>query len=261
MLTEQELQEGLETRSFGRKIYSFEVIDSTNNCAKALAGCSAEEGTIVIAERQTAGRGRLGRGWTANPNENLTFSVVLRPSLAPEAIHLLPLVVAVAIADAIEKTTGLAIDCKWPNDLLVDRRKVAGILLEGSMQQTRLDFVVIGVGINVNQTRFPDHLRDRATSLKIACRRNIERPVLFREIVAALERHYFSLSTSGFHSVVPQWLSRSSMLNKRISVSLSGTPLSGIVKGVTENGGLILHAGGTEQVLFAGDVSILEGYA
>ena len=261
MLTEQDLRQGLKTRSFGRKIYAFDQIDSTNNCAKALAGSLAPDGAIVFAEEQTSGRGRFGRGWTAAPNENLTFSLILRPELPPDCTHLLPLYAAVAVAEAVEKASGLTVECKWPNDLLVGGRKFAGILLEASTQQNRVDFVVIGIGINVNQTRFPEPIGETATSLKNASGRTLDRASLFRSVVEALEYHYTHLSSSGFQSVVPQWLSRSSMLNKRISVSTHGTPLSGVVKGLSREGGLILQTGNEERILFAGDVSILGGYS
>src|SRR5512140_1081597 len=150
MYTAEALRKGLKTDHFGRKIYTFETIDSTNNCARALAGCWAEEGTVIIAEQQTAGRGRLGRSWEANPNENLTFSIILRPTISPDAVNLLPLSVAVAVSEAIEKLTGMRPECKWPNDLLLDGKKVAGILLEGSVTQSKVDWIVIGVGVNVN---------------------------------------------------------------------------------------------------------------
>jgi BirA family biotin operon repressor/biotin-[acetyl-CoA-carboxylase] ligase len=259
MLTEQNLQQGLRTRSFGKKIYSFDLIDSTNSCAKALAGCSAAEGTIVFAEQQTAGRGRFGRGWTANPNENLTFSIILRPRVSPDSAHLLSLFVAVAAAEAVEMASGLTVECKWPNDLLVGGRKIAGILLEAAMHQNKLEFVVIGLGLNVNQTSFPEALREKATSLKSASGTSLDRASLFRTVVETLEDHYRRLSRSGFQAVVSQWMSRSSMINRRITVSMHGSPVSGVVKGLNPRGGLILHAHGEERVLFAGDVSILEG--
>jgi BirA family biotin operon repressor/biotin-[acetyl-CoA-carboxylase] ligase len=261
MLTEQDLRQGLQTRSFGRKIYSFDLIDSTNECAKALANCSAAEGTIVFAEQQTAGKGRFGREWTADPNENLTFSISLRPELKLDSTQLLPLYVAVAVAEAVEESSGMTVECKWPNDLLVGGRKIAGFLLEASTRQNKLDFVVLGVGINVNQTRFPESIGEKATSLKTASGESHDRASLFRTVVKALEDHYARFSSSGFESVVAQWLSRSSMLNRRISVSMHGAPVSGIVKGLSREGGLILLTGGEERVLFAGDVSILEGYS
>ena len=251
------LKKKLNGRKFGSKIYAFDTIDSTNNCARALAGCWAEEGTLVFAERQTAGKGRLGRSWLANPYENLTFSLVLRPTLPPEALNLLPLYAAVAVAEAIEHETGLSVECKWPNDLLIGGKKSAGILLEGSLKEEGLDYVVLGIGVNVNQTLFPDDIARGATSLKMEAGREIDRVLLLREILKTLETRYTAIMKKGFHNLLPLWLSRTTMLNKEISVTQNGTVISGIVKGLSPEGALILDAGGTEKTLFAGDVTIL----
>jgi BirA family biotin operon repressor/biotin-[acetyl-CoA-carboxylase] ligase len=251
------LKKKLNGRKFGSKIFAFDTIDSTNNCARALAGCWAEEGTLVFAERQTAGKGRLGRSWLANPYENLTFSLVLRPTLPPEALNLLPLYAAVALAEAIEHETGLSVECKWPNDLLIGGKKSAGILLEGSIKEDGLDYVVLGIGVNVNQTSFPDDIARSATSLKVQAGREIDRILLLREILKTLETRYTAIMKKGFHNLIPLWLSRTTMLNKEISVTQDGTVISGIVKGLSPEGALILDAGGTEKTLFAGDVTIL----
>jgi BirA family transcriptional regulator, biotin operon repressor / biotin---[acetyl-CoA-carboxylase] ligase len=257
MYTERLLHRGLKTRVFGKRIYTFESIDSTNNCAKAVAGCGAQEGTVVFAEQQTAGRGRLGRPWQANPFENLTFSIVLRPKLNAEGFNLLPLYTAVAVAEAVEKTTKLPVECKWPNDLLIGKKKFAGILIEGSIKDNAIEYVVIGVGINVNQMQFAGELEAKATSLRVACNKEIDRSALLRDVLQNLERHYKQMSSGGFQSILSAWLSRSSMINKPISISQQGNIISGIVKGITTEGGLILQTGGLEKTVFAGDVTVV----
>ncbi len=251
------LKKKINGRKFGSKIFAFDTIDSTNNCARALAGCWAEEGTLVFAERQTAGKGRLGRTWQANPYENLTFSIVLRPTLPPEALNLLPLYAAVAVAEAIEHETGLAVECKWPNDLLIGGKKSAGILLEGSMNENGLEYVVLGIGVNVNQTEFAEDIAPRATSLKVQSGREIDRVRLLREILRTLEIHYASIMKKGFHNLLPLWLSRTTMINREISVTQDGNVITGIVKGLSPEGALVLDSGGAEKTLFAGDVTIL----
>lgn len=258
MFSEHFLRKGLKTRVFGNKIFTFDSIDSTNNCAKAVAGCGATEGTVVIAEQQTAGRGRMGRPWQSNPNENLIFSIVLRPRLSADALNLLPLYVAVAISAAIEHVTGLKVECKWPNDILYNGKKVAGILIEGSIKQDTMDYVVIGVGINVNQMRFEGELSTRASSLKLESNKEVDRVRLFKEILAGLEKDYKLFQTSGFKSVVPQWMARSTMLNKTISISQQGNIISGVVKGLSPEGGLVLKSNDAEQTVFAGDVTVLQ---
>jgi len=251
------LKKKLNGRRFGSKIYAFETIDSTNNCARALAACWGEEGTLVLAEQQTAGKGRLGRSWVANPFENLTFSLILRPVLPPEALNLLPLYAAVAVAEAIEHETGLAVECKWPNDLLIGGKKAAGILLEGSLKEDGLDYVVLGVGVNVNQSAFPEEIAPRATSIRKEGGKDVDRVKLLREILKALEAHYTAIMKKGFHDIIPLWLARSTMMNREISVAQDGNVISGIVKGLSPEGALILESGGAEKTLFAGDVTLL----
>jgi len=258
MYAERVLQKGLRTQVFGNKIYTFDTIDSTNNCAKAVADIGASEGTVVIAEEQTAGRGRLGRPWFSPPSQNLTFSIVLRPQLNNEVLNLLPLYTAVAVAEAIERTTSLKVECKWPNDLLINKKKVGGILIEGSFKNGKIEYAVIGVGINVNLDVFPPDLSEKASSLRIELNAEVDRARLFQEILRSLERHYRRTLKKGFQSVVPEWITHSSMLGKTITVSQHGNALSGIVKGLSQDGGLLLQTNGTVMTLFAGDISVLE---
>ncbi|MEK9136852.1 MAG: biotin--[acetyl-CoA-carboxylase] ligase, partial [Bacteroidota bacterium] len=158
----------------------------------------------------------------------------------------------------IEAETGLNVDCKWPNDILYKGKKVAGILIEGSVKQNAVDYVVIGIGVNVNQVRFDGELSTKASSLRMEARKEIDRAVLFREILKGLESDYMSFQTSGFQSVVPQWLARSSMVNRTISISQQGNTISGVVKGLSADGGLVLQTNGAEKTVFAGDVTVLQ---
>ena len=258
MYAERVLRKGLGTEVFGNKIYTFDTIDSTNNCAKAVADIGASEGTVVISEEQTAGRGRLGRPWFSPPSQNLTFSIVVRPQLNNDVLNLLPLYAAVAVAEAIERATSLKVECKWPNDLLINRKKVGGILIEGCFKEGKIEYAVIGVGINVNLDVFPPDLSQKASSLRIETNAEIDRARLFQEILRSLELHYRRFLQKGFQSVVPEWTSHSSMLGKTITVSQHGNALSGVVKGFSQDGGLLLQTNGTVMTLFAGDVSILE---
>jgi BirA family biotin operon repressor/biotin-[acetyl-CoA-carboxylase] ligase len=199
----------------------------------------------------------LGKLWQANANENLMFSLVLRPRVSPEALNLLPLYVAVSVAQAVERSTNLEVECKWPNDLLIRKKKFAGILIEGSVKQNSVEYVIIGVGINVNQESFAGELEQKATSLKLEAHKAIDRARLFREALVSLEENYRGTSATGFQSVVPKWLSRSTMINKPISVSQQGHIISGIVKGLSMDGGLILQSENGERTVFAGDVTIV----
>jgi BirA family biotin operon repressor/biotin-[acetyl-CoA-carboxylase] ligase len=242
---------------FGRKNYAFDSIDSTNNSAKAIAGCGALEGTVVFAEEQTSGKGRLGRLWQANPEQNLMFSVVLRPQMAPDGINVLPLLAAVAVASAVEDVTGLKVECKWPNDLLVNGRKIAGILIEGSIKQERVEYVVLGIGINVNQTLFSEELQGKATSLQLETKREIDRAQLFRGTMRSLEENYMKASRQGYDTMVSLWLDRTFMLNRPVSVLQQGLTISGVMKGLSQDGALILESNGARTVVRAGDTTIL----
>lgn len=251
------LKKGLSTKVLGSKFFTFETIDSTNNCARALAGCWAQEGTVVLAEEQTAGRGRQGRSWFTNPQENLTFSIILRPKLPPDAINLLPLLSAVAIAEAIEAETGLKPQCKWPNDILINGKKACGILLEGSVKSDSVEYVVLGIGINVNQTVFPNDLAQRATSLCTEAGKSFDRVRLFQAVLRALDDRYRTVMKSGFEGILPEWKSRSAMMERPITVSENGNEFSGVVKGIAPDGALIVASAGTERTLYAGDVTII----
>jgi BirA family transcriptional regulator, biotin operon repressor / biotin---[acetyl-CoA-carboxylase] ligase len=242
---------------FGRKIYTFETIDSTNTCAKALAGCWAAEGTVVFSETQTAGRGRLGRSWYSAPQQNLTFTIILRPSLPPDSVNLLPLFTGVVIAEAIEEHCGVAIECKWPNDLLIGGKKVAGILCEGSFKQDMVEYVTVGIGLNVNQETFPAPLQETATSLRLSLGHPVERTGLFRAIIASFEREYDLLAVRGYDSIVPRWLGRSSVVGRQIEVSQEGTMITGVVRGISAEGSLLLETPDGLKGLLAGDVTVL----
>ena len=263
MIDPAELQQGLNCRRFGARIHSFDSIDSTNTHARALATDGAAEGTVVVAEKQTAGRGRLGRSWLANPGENLTFSVILRPKIPPDQVNLLPLAMAVAVTRAVREVTSLPVCCKWPNDLLLQGKKLAGILMESALGPNGFEFVVVGIGINVNQRAFPETLHPRATSLALYAGHVIDRISLFRTVLQSLEREYDSFTSAGLASVLPAWLELAPIIGKRVSADLQGVTVHGTVSGISPDGGLQLHTDAGDLTLFAGDVTILdmESYA
>lgn len=258
MLSSETLRSGLRTASFGKKVFSFETIDSTNSCARALASCFAEEGTVVIADFQSAGRGRLGRTWLGEPGENLTFSLVLRPQITPDAMNLLSMVVAVGIARGIQEHTGVKVLCKWPNDVLCGGRKLAGILLEGVLGSDRVESVIAGIGLNVNQRTFPAELSSKATSLALETGSVHERADLFRALLKSLEEEYTEQAAAGFQHVVDRWLEYAPLIGKRIAVATNGAVIEGIVRGISSGGGLIVSSPNGEQTFLAGDVTIVD---
>jgi BirA family biotin operon repressor/biotin-[acetyl-CoA-carboxylase] ligase len=221
-----------------------------------MANAWAPEGTLVIAEFQTAGRGRLGRSWNANPDENLTFSLVLRPGPASEALNLLPLLAGIAVAEAILEVTGQEPECKWPNDLLIGGKKVCGILLEGALRDDGLDFVAAGIGINVNQMNFPPDISASATSLRLACGRQFTREEVLRAVLHHFEHLYRAGREEHFSSIPRLWVAHTRMIGKPLEVRANDTTLAGTALRIAPDGGLVLATGSGEQTVYAGDVTI-----
>jgi BirA family biotin operon repressor/biotin-[acetyl-CoA-carboxylase] ligase len=251
----------LRTERFGRLIEGYTSIDSTNARAAAWADDGAPEGSVVVAEHQTAGRGRHGRTWMAAAHQNLMFSVVLRPALPAERIGLIAIASAVAVADVLEGFAApLLPTVKWPNDVLLRGQKCCGMLLEssfGGRQRTSPAFVVLGVGLNVNQNRFPPELSDRAISIKQAARRPIDRAALFADLLRRLEQRYQSLAEDGGRAVRADYATRLHRLNQRVALRMmeTGTPVRGVVRGIDATGALRLETNGRVQTFHAGEVT------
>ncbi len=257
LLLPSEIRPFLETKWMGKKIHYFETIESTNSVAYQLASKGAGEGELVIAESQEKGRGRLGRPWVSPPFLNLYLSAILRPNLPPHRASLITFMAAVAAADAIEKCTGLQPVIKWPNDLLLKNRKVAGLLNEIHSETDRIHFVVLGMGVNINmQGRFfPRELRAKATSLK----RELGRPVSRRDfaccLIRELERWYEIFMKEGGGPVLTAWRDRARIKGKEVTVTSFGEVLGGNAVDVDSDGALILRIkGGEQKRIVAGDV-------
>ena len=249
---------GPHLRGSWRRIEWHAEVDSTQRVARELAHDGAEEGTIVIAEAQTAGRGRLGRTWHSPPGANLYCSIILRPALAPDVVPQVALVAGLGVAEAIEGV-GLAAALKWPNDVLVGGRKVVGILTEMEAELERVRVVIIGIGVNVNAQPgdFPPYLRDKATSLAIAAGRPIDRLQLTARMLASLERVYGRFLDGGFPALRDEWNRRAALTGRQVTVTVSGTDVAGEVVGIDEDGALRLvdRTGGVHRIL-AGEVTI-----
>jgi len=256
MLSTEELQQGLQTRIFGKKVFSFDAIDSTNTCAKTLAIAGMEEGTVVIAEYQTAGRGRFGKLWQAESGSNLLFSLIIRPTLDNKKVGLLPLFAVAGVALAIESITGLHCECKWPNDLLLNGKKCCGILMESAFQNNSLDYAVIGIGLNVNQKSFSKDLEDRATSLNIECGKEFDSVYVFRQIMTSLESLYMEVRIGNFDTTLKRWKSRIAMFGKQITLTQANKETRGHVIALAADGGLILETTEGQLTFYAGDVTI-----
>lgn len=255
--TKENLHQGLETRVIGAKLFVFESIDSTNTCAKTLAEAGVESGTVVLADHQTAGRGRNGRSWLSEPGANLLFSVVLRPQLTREQAFILTFYSSVAIARAVESVTGEQIECKWPNDLLLHGKKFCGILLENSFRQQAITHSIIGIGLNVNQIEFHGDLGSRATSLRKELSQWFDRRKLLQSILTSMEALFIEIDSGAFEEILQDWKSRCFMFGKPITVARPHDQVSGTAVGLSEDGGLIIETNQGKSVVYAGDVSIL----
>ncbi len=257
MYSKDDLLGGLTTQIVGTKVFVFETIDSTNTCARALGEAGTEEGAVVIADYQTSGRGRLGRTWLAEPNCSLLFSVLLRPPVALEKAGLLTLYASAAIARAVEQIIEREVECKWPNDLLLNGKKFCGILLENSFQQAELTYSVLGAGLNVNQTKLPDEISGRATSLAVETGRVFERKDVFQSIIKELDTMYAAVRVADFSFTVAEWNRRCSMFGKTVTVEEHNHLFRGVAIRLHDDGGLILETEEGQRTVYAGDVSLV----
>lgn len=234
----------------------YSSIGSTNDLLKELAAQGAPEGTLVIADEQTAGKGRLDRKWLAPPGTSLLLSLLFRPNLAPNQAQRLTMICSLAIADAIEGLTGLPVDLKWPNDILIWGKKAGGILTELGTTGAYLDYVVVGMGLNVNLavSTLPE-LRDMATSLSEELGREVSRLELLWRILGQIETRYNSLSRG--ESPHEDWAARLINLGRQVQVTTPRGVLVGWAEGVDADGALILRTpDGQRKRILAGDVTL-----
>jgi BirA family transcriptional regulator, biotin operon repressor / biotin---[acetyl-CoA-carboxylase] ligase len=256
-----EVRDGLTAKRIGTEFYYFLELDSTNNFARRLAEQATPAGTIVIAERQTQGRGRAGRSWISPPYVNLYLSIVLRPELPPAEAPQITLMAAVALADTVASFMPLPALIKWPNDILVNGKKLAGILTEASSTSERIDFVILGIGINLNFPKelMPQAIRQHATSLLIATQNNIRREVFLRRLIQDLDRCYGILEETGFGAIMPRWEARFGLRDRRVRVDRIDGAIFGRARGIDRDGALIVETdNGKFQRVIAGDVIPME---
>lgn len=249
---------GLKSSAMGRRIFAYKSIGSTNDSAKRLAEADSPEGTMVIAEKQTKGRGRLGRSWQSPQNKGLYFSLILRPRVAVGNMPALSLVAALSVCMVIEKLTDLEPRIKWPNDCLIGGRKVAGILIDISAELGRISYAVLGVGLNLNMTvrDFSSEIRKKATSLSMETGEKFSRNGILREFLVEFEKSYRKFGRYGLSSIASELVKRSSVIGKRIGFKLDGKKFTGIALGYDESGGLRVKTREGVKVLTAGEVTL-----
>jgi BirA family biotin operon repressor/biotin-[acetyl-CoA-carboxylase] ligase len=230
-------------------------VSSTNDLVAARAARGAAEGLVVVAESQTAGRGRLGRSWHSPPGSGLYVSVLLRPEAS--AVPLLTLAGGVALCDGVRESTGLTAAIKWPNDLLAPdgKRKLAGILVEGSAAGGRLEYAVFGYGINLRPGAYPAEIRDRVTSLEEELGRGVDAALVLEATLDALNRRYQDLIDGRSDDVLRRWMELSpGARGARVEWSAAGVTRRGVTAGVDGSGALLIRADGQEERIVAGEV-------
>nr|WP_249310341.1 biotin--[acetyl-CoA-carboxylase] ligase [Bacillus sp. FJAT-49736] len=258
-ITENELRLGLKTNELGKSIHYFESTDSTQKIAHRLAQDGCPHGTLVIAEEQTNGRGRLARNWHSPKYTGIWMSLVLRPTLPPGKAPQFTLIAAVAVSQAIEDICGISPDIKWPNDLLLNGKKITGILTELQADSDKINAIIMGIGMNVNQKKddFPLELQQVATSLSIESGKEISRSDLVKRILEKLEKYYLLYLEQGFAPLKLLWESYAVSLGKDIVARTISGNISGKALGITDDGVLKIQDNtGKIHEIYSADIEI-----
>ncbi len=253
----EEVMSGLDTRILGKVVHFFPTIDSTQHRAHALAKEGAPEGTVVIADEQVGGKGRLGRVWHSPPSTGISMSLLLRPKLELHRCPQLTLLAAVALVEAIRQETGLPVTIKWPNDILLNGKKICGILTELNAESDCINYLIIGMGINVNTPSFPEEIGQIATSLMLEKGEPVKRVKLIQNILGKLEDLYAQYLEEGFAPIKARWESHAISIGKRVIIrQLSGT-MVGMALGIDDDGVLLVQKDdGSLEKVYSADIEI-----
>lgn len=256
-ISENELKSIQKTKWAGREIFYFSSLDSTNVKAKQLAEDGYPTGTLVVAETQEDGRGRRGRGWESAAGSGIYMTLVLKPEINPNHASMLTLVTALAVSKAIIQNTGRPAGIKWPNDIVMNGKKVCGILTEMSAQFDYVNHIVVGIGINVHQETLPEELRERATSLYLETKEHYNRAALIEEILEQFEYYYaVFLETEDLSGLVKEYNSNLLNLYQNVKVMDPKEPFEGKAMGITSFGELIVDTWESRKLVSAGEVSV-----
>lgn len=251
------ISERLATKRFGRPIQLHDIVQSTQIVAREAAEEGAPEGTLVIAEQQSNGRGRMGRGWVSPKGKGVWMSMLLRPSVPIHSAPQLTLLTAVALCRSLRKLTELPIGIKWPNDLLIDGKKISGILLESAAEDERLRYIIAGVGISVNldQSDYEAALLEKATSLRLASGRRLPREDVIVAFLEEWEQLYLLYLDQGFGPIVTLWEALSVSLYKQAKLTTPQGVIVGVPVGLHESGAInIRMEDGTVTTVFSAEM-------
>ena len=255
------LEKMLAGKFIGRSLYYYPEIGSTNDEAFRLGAAGAPEGTVVIADSQTKGRGRLQRVWHSPPGSNIYTSILLRPNFSPDQAPLISIAVGVAMADTLCAYCPGQVELKWPNDVLLNKKKVSGILAHMKTSADCIDFVVIGIGINVNigYNQLPSGIQHIATSLAVETGSQIDRMELIISLYENIAKWYNELTRKGYDAINEKWLNLAPMIGQTVQVMFQDEVVSGKALGLDYGGSLIILTGNNERVIVsAGDATIIK---
>lgn len=262
LLIPEEVLPNLTTTALGRTYHYFDSVDSTNDRLLQLAMQGASHGTVMVAEEQTRGKGRLGRQWLSGARQGISMSILLTTPQPADTAHQTTLLAAISLAKVLDRDYRLKAQIKWPNDVLIDGKKVSGILTEVQSDQDLIRFLVLGIGINVNQQRedFAGPLRYPATSLALESGARVKRPQLLAAILNQFEVDYETFLQDGFAVFQALFEEKSSVLSKRVTIHCGTVEKTGTVTGFTAEGALRLKTdAGEERIIWVGDVTQVEG--
>ncbi len=254
-----EIMKKLKTKVLGREVLSYRTIGSTNALGFRLAEAGAPEGTLIVADEQTKGRGRMGRSWYSPPKLGLWMSLILRPEVPPFSAPGLSICAGLALAQAIRDLSGVDARIKWPNDCLIDGRKVGGILLELSAELDRTNFVIAGIGVNVNHQRddFPKRLPAKVTSIRMESGKEISRMALLTSFLKRFEAIYLNFKKNGLAPQRRLIKKFSSLLGKQVAVKFGKERIEGLAQDIDDNGSLVIRTKKGERAVRAGEVTVM----
>ncbi|QDP40438.1 biotin--[acetyl-CoA-carboxylase] ligase [Radiobacillus deserti] len=254
-LSANTIQWGLHTNWLGKHVIHKTSIPSTQTLAQKLAFEGADHGTVVIADEQTAGKGRLNRAWFS-PNQGIWMSIILRPSFLPLQASQLTLLTATILAKSVEEVTGLTPSIKWPNDLLIQDRKVAGILTEMQSEHDHIQYLIIGIGMNVNQNEkdFPEELHSKATSIQIESGKEWDMRIIIQAVLQHFEKQYDHYLQKGFSTVKEIWEEYGYKIGEVVTLRTTQEEKQVTLIGLQEDGSLLIEDSGTRHPLYSGEI-------
>lgn len=257
IMSEHELKSNRKTRWMGEEILYFDIIDSTNTKAKQLAEDGYPSGTLVVADQQTAGRGRRGRSWDSPRGMDIYMTLMLKPQINPNNASMITLVAAMAVAKAIQQVSDLEVTIKWPNDIVINGKKVVGILTEMSAQIDYINHVVVGVGINVHNESFPEEIRETASSLLLESGKRYKRAEIIEFFLEYFEEYYEKfLETEDMSALMNEYDKMLVNRGRMVRVLDPKEPFEGKAMGITKKGELIVDTWESRKLVSSGEVSV-----